>query len=315
MLSIYEFTDYRRFLHDWFWAAKASNPKMSFRFMAMKLGLKAPNHFHLVISSQRHLSSPLIDKFMRFAKLSPKERHYFKLLFKASIAKGGSADQKKWNDEIQILQKSIKKNSSESLTEIEDQTRFVGHRLAWYLKMGAGFFEGLSVSKIGELVQKHCRFTVESKDVSEAIQILIAAKQAKIVDGGVTFEGASVLTKWDFDHASIKEHHKSNLSLALETISWPIDQRFLTSVTIPCDDELKQSIIADVRALCLSILDKSQRLDLAIQQEDERSLKGSPSGDPKKPNDRALQQLESQGNRHEIVTLQLSLFPFFSFYK
>lgn len=272
-----DYEDYREYLHDWFWTSKKSNPKLSFRFISKHLSLKAPNHFHLVITKKRHLSNQVFEKVLRLMRVEARDRQYLKLLFKENISKdpverGKLASQRK-----------LFRTGPSPETTGSEQLQLVGHSLAWYLKMGASFFEGKTREQMIKLILEKSRFPITEEDVNAAIDLLLQAQQLEFVDGISRFEGGAILTKWDFDSDQVKRHHRANLNLAIDAVAWPVDQRFLTSVTVPCSQELYQSVISDVRALCLSVLERSRAEAL------------------------------SPAELNKVVTLQFALFPYFKF--
>lgn len=276
-LNPIDYEDYRQFLHDWFWASKQSNSKLSFRFMSKHLSLKAPNHFHLVITRKRHLSPKVFDKVVRLMRLEPRDRQYLKLLFRENTSKNLEE-----RDGLRAQRKLMKSGPNPESTDSE-QLQLVGHSLAWYLKMGAIFFEGKTRDEIIKITLEKARFPVTNDDVNAALDLLVSSRQLEFVEGLSRFEGGAILTKWDFDSDQVKRHHRANLNLALEAVSWPVDQRFLTSVTVPCSQELYQSVINEVRALCLSVLERSRA--------------------------EALSPTEVS----RVATLQFALFPYFKF--
>jgi uncharacterized protein (TIGR02147 family) len=275
--SVLNYEDYRLLLHDWFWDAKKYNPKLSFRYISRNLGLTSPNHFHLVITQRRHLSPAVLEKVLRLMKLETRDRQYVKLLFRECMAKTPAEREKL------LAQRQLMKSSRTNSTYSDEQLQIVGNRVAWYIKMGAIVFDGKTRPEIMKIVGESCSFPVAENEIDQALDILVAARQLEFVDGISRFEGGSILTKWDFDSAEVKRHHSSNLRLAIDSLAWPVDQRFHTGVTISCNDELYQSIIADIRSLCLSILERSNQQSIA-------------------PSDIS-----------KVVTLQMALFPFFKF--
>lgn len=274
-LNVFEYSSYRLLLHDWFWFSKKENPKVSFRFISRHLSLKAPNHFHLVITQKRHLSLPVLEKVMRLMKLSSMERQYVKVLFAEDLEKTPEKRQK-----LQERRKLLQVGATRESQDPAD-LKIVGHRLAWYIKMGAIVFEGKSRDQLFDLVKAAANFAVAKVDFDQAIEILLKTRQLEFVDGLSRFEGESILTKWDFDNAEIKQHHRENLGLAVESVSWPVDKRFLSSITIPCNDEIYKSIISEIRSLCLQLLENSKH------------------------------KIVSNADVTSIATLQFALFPFF----
>jgi uncharacterized protein (TIGR02147 family) len=75
--DIFVYSDYRKFLADYYAAAKEHHPAFSYRYFARRAGYTSPNFLKLVIDGQRNLSSDSVDKFARALKLTPSERRFF----------------------------------------------------------------------------------------------------------------------------------------------------------------------------------------------------------------------------------------------
>jgi hypothetical protein len=211
-------------------------------------------------------------------KLEARDRQYVKLLFREGCTKSEEE-----RDKLKSQRRLLRSSRNNETHKQDEQMQIVGHRLAWYIKMGSIFFDGKSRSEIIKSVVTNSRFPVSEREADQALDILLAARQLQFVDGLSQFEGSSILTKWDFDSHSIKTHHASNLSLAIDSLKWPVNHRFHTGVTVACSEDFYQNIISEVRALCMSILDRAEQNSLSI---DETS---------------------------KVVTLQRGLFPFFTF--
>jgi uncharacterized protein (TIGR02147 family) len=276
-LNIYDFSDYRAYLHDWFWQAKKTNKKLSFRYVAKQLGLSSPNHFHLVVSQKRHLSEKSFEKVVRFLRLNSRRRQYFKLLFQHNLAKTEDAKQEYARQIHNLRQAGLQDDMS------EEQYRILSNTLAWYIKMGAIAFDGCSVDELKKRVKQHSLFQVEDRQIDDALQILVDMNLLNVEQNVCHFDMANVTTKWDFDRFEIKTHHANTMKLALETIGWPIDQRFFTSVTIPCNAEVYQFIVEEVRHLALRALEFSN------------------------------QRITTVDDAEKVVSLQFAMFPYFDF--
>ncbi len=78
--SIFEYSDYRRYLADYYSIKKANNPGYSHRVFAKQAGLSSPSHLLMIINGSRNLSLKTIPKFAEGLKLSTKEKKYFELM-------------------------------------------------------------------------------------------------------------------------------------------------------------------------------------------------------------------------------------------
>lgn len=78
--NVLDFTDFRKFLKNYYEAMKASTPYFSYRYFSKLAGFASPNFFKLVAEGNRNLSSHGIQKFCKALKLGVKETRYFRLL-------------------------------------------------------------------------------------------------------------------------------------------------------------------------------------------------------------------------------------------
>lgn len=78
--SLFEYSDYRQFLADYYSQKKANSPAYSHRVFAKQAGLSSPSHLLMIIKGERNLSLKTIPKFSEGLKLNVKEKKYFELL-------------------------------------------------------------------------------------------------------------------------------------------------------------------------------------------------------------------------------------------
>ncbi|MEQ1876831.1 MAG: TIGR02147 family protein, partial [Bdellovibrionia bacterium] len=78
--TVYEYTDYRQFLRDFYESQKRFTPGFSYRSFAEKANLASPNYLKLVIDGDRRVTDRNLPSFIRGLKLSKTEADYFKNL-------------------------------------------------------------------------------------------------------------------------------------------------------------------------------------------------------------------------------------------
>ena len=79
-LNIFDYDDYRKFLHDYYRVQKKRNPSISYRYIARRVGFKSPGHFTQIIQGKINISIKLIDKFSEFIGFSEHETSFFRSL-------------------------------------------------------------------------------------------------------------------------------------------------------------------------------------------------------------------------------------------
>jgi hypothetical protein len=159
----------------------------------------------------------------------------------------------------------------------------LSNSLAWFMRMGALRFTGKTLEEITRLVIESCPFRLTLTEILSALEILVKIGDVKLVDQRYWFELDNLKTGWDMDDKAVKQFHQSNLILATQTVGWPVKNRFLSNVTIPCNSELMDSAKQEIRELCLRLLERSNSI----------------IHDPK--------------DCQQVVSVQFAMFPYFDF--
>lgn len=76
-VSVFEYTDFRRYLADHYAAEKARRPSFSYRAFARRAGFSSPNFLKLVIDGQRNLGKESVPSFAKALGLGPEEATFF----------------------------------------------------------------------------------------------------------------------------------------------------------------------------------------------------------------------------------------------
>jgi uncharacterized protein (TIGR02147 family) len=86
METVYSYTDYRRYLRDYFAEKKRLNPRYSYRVLAEKSGFKARDYLMRVMNGQRNLSSAGAAQLSEYFQFSEKQADYFETLVRFNQA-------------------------------------------------------------------------------------------------------------------------------------------------------------------------------------------------------------------------------------
>lgn len=76
-VSVFEYTDYRKYLGAHYAAEKARRPSFSYRAFARRAGFSSPNFLKLVIEGQRNLGKESVPSFAKALGLSGEEASFF----------------------------------------------------------------------------------------------------------------------------------------------------------------------------------------------------------------------------------------------
>lgn len=80
MINIFEYQDYRTYLHDYYKEQKGNRKNFSYRSFSEKAGISAPSFLFYVIAGKRNLTQSTILKISRAIGLSRDEVEYFESL-------------------------------------------------------------------------------------------------------------------------------------------------------------------------------------------------------------------------------------------
>jgi uncharacterized protein (TIGR02147 family) len=79
-VCVYDYTDYRVFLADYYAEQKRKNPAFSYRYFARRAAVSSSGLYKEIIDGKRGLSRALISRFAQAMKLSRRESEYFEHL-------------------------------------------------------------------------------------------------------------------------------------------------------------------------------------------------------------------------------------------
>lgn len=87
-IDIYHYTNYRKFLHDYYKHAKSKDTRISYEYIRRKIGYKSRSFYYQVVTGKTNISLEMAYKFAkRFLKLNTKQTEYFQLLVLYNQAK------------------------------------------------------------------------------------------------------------------------------------------------------------------------------------------------------------------------------------
>lgn len=242
LTNIFEYSDYRRFLADYYVQKKANNPNFSHRLFANQAGLSSPSHLLMIIKGERNLSIKTIEKFAEGLKLSSKEKRFFELLVLYSQTEDLQLKAKYFSEVI-----AIKANLA-GLHKLEkEKFDFLSkwQSVAIYVLVGLKDFNADP-----EWISKRLGAKITPTQAKEAVQNLLKLKMIesdsennlKQVSGAVTVAD-------DTKSMAVFEYHQSMLRLASEALrKTPQTEREMNGATISIPKnklpELKEKIRA-----------------------------------------------------------------------
>jgi uncharacterized protein (TIGR02147 family) len=208
--DIFEYTDYRMYLGDYYTAAKANTKAFSYRYFSRKAGYSSPNFLKLVIEGKRNVSSDSIDRFAKALKMTSAERRFFR-------------------DLVDFCQAETVEEKNKAFDRVAASRRFrKARRLerAFFLYLSRWFYVA-----IRELAASP-EFTTDPKWIAEQLVPNIKPAQAQEAldallelgllvqeeDGRISRGETSVTTGHEVRALGVKNYHRQMLQRAAESM-------------------------------------------------------------------------------------------------
>lgn len=230
MKSLFEYTDYRQYLADYYRFKKAVTAGFSHRVFLRKAGMSGPNFLKNVIDGKKNLSADSTKKFAAACGLSAKESEYFSCLVQYNQARTLQEKQKYF-----IELSGFSRHST--IQKIRaDQFEYLSH---WY---------NLAIR---EYIHSH-RFLNDYKSLVKAIIPGITPRQAKksvklLLDLGLIRLGQDgfyevseriISTGSDINGIAARNLHKSMMEISCRVMDWtPAEKQYLRTITGSFSDE------------------------------------------------------------------------------
>jgi uncharacterized protein (TIGR02147 family) len=239
MDSIYTYTDYRKYLADFYREKKAANRHFSHRHIAAKIGLKSTGHFSLVIKGKANISSQLTSRFCELMKLRKKETEYFESLVHYNQAKTDS-------DRRKALERLL--SNKECKVKIVEPDRFEYYG-KWYYSAVLRLFDFYpfagDYAGLGRLLDP----AISPAEAKKAVSLLLRLGFIEQKPNGA-FESAehTLSTGYSAQSEHITAYLKQSVDMAKHAIDrFPRDERNISSVHFSVSEETYRKIEQETR--------------------------------------------------------------------
>lgn len=226
MKEIFEYTDYRVFLRDFYEDAKRARPYFSFRFIASRVDIN-PGFIFRLLSGKVHLGLNKIKAFVELLKLEGKEREYFIEMVRLGRAKR--------EEDIQTSLKRLKSLRGIQFTTVaDDQLAFFGqwHHMAMRSLLSIYPFDGKNYRRLGAMMVP----PITAEQARESVSLLTRLGMVSLNrEGYYTVADTFLSTTEKWSSVAIHAYQKTSIDLsllALETL--PKHERDISTVTFTC---------------------------------------------------------------------------------
>lgn len=251
MISVFQYTDYRKFLTDYYVEQKKAKKHFSHRYFAKRAKVNSSGLYQNITKGRQGLSRNLIIKFSEAMSLSKKEQAYFESLVFFNDAK--TVEEKKLYFEKMI-------SCRESKARMLDKYQYEYYS-KWYY---SAIREMMSFWRIKDQYEEIAKFlnpSIRPDQVKKSLKILEKLGLAQKDDDGFYRQSGSIVTTGaEVQSLNVANYQRSMQKLALEAYDrHPAKTRDMSTLSLSVNEELFQTIKAEIIAFRKKLLNFEQR--------------------------------------------------------
>jgi uncharacterized protein (TIGR02147 family) len=260
MPDLFAYTDYRKFLKDFYEEQKARDPKFSHRYFTQKVGFSSSGYFSDVLTGKKNLSLAFTLKFARALKLGREEEEYFVNLVGFNQSK--TLEEKNRHYEKMMTSGKVKVDVLEK--DKHEYFRDWRH---------AAIRESLHYLDVGDdyrLLGRSLDPPVAAKEAKRSIDLLEALGLIRRDAQGQWRPTSANLTMGSgFDGLYVANTHRANLELSIRALdAFPPDRKGFSTLTLPLTgDKIRKAKLAikNLRMYLLALSENGKRADRVYQ--------------------------------------------------
>lgn len=222
MVDLYQHTDYRVFLRDWFEREKETAPAMSYRFLAARLELD-PGFLVHIFHGQKHLAERHVPALAKLLKLGKREVEYFHRLVAFGKAKGARETSRRFLELMELRESRVREVSA-------SEHRYYRH---WYVPAIRCLLAAIDFRGDWEELGARLRPAIGADDARKAVALLEKLGLVERGDDGIWRTIDAHLTSGDsWTRHAVAGFQKQTMELALAALDdVPKEEREISTLT------------------------------------------------------------------------------------
>jgi uncharacterized protein (TIGR02147 family) len=251
MDSIFSYTDYRKFLSDYYLERKAERKSFSYRFIAARVGFKSAGHFTQIITGKANISIVLIERFAEFLRLKKREAEYFQCLVLFNQARN-HGDKKHYFDKMTSFREASVRVVDAGQYEFYDKWYYTAiHELLDFYKFRGDYKE------LGRQIEP----AISPAEAQKSLELLTSLGFIrKDAHGYFRKTSAAITTGKSAPPLAVNSFVLNSLKLSAEAIDrFPREERNLSWLTMSLSQKSYDEIIDELRAFRRRALDVASK--------------------------------------------------------
>jgi uncharacterized protein (TIGR02147 family) len=260
-MNIFDYTDYRKYLRDYYREQKARDHNFTVRYIAEKVGFRSASFFCQLVNGRSNISQELIQKFCRFLDFNKRESGYFECLVGYNQAKD-HVHKKRLFEKVISFRQSKLRTIDAKLYEFYDKWYYNAIRELLYFFPFRGDSHELA---------KALNPAISPTEAKRAVALLESWGLIKRDASGryVRSDNQSITTGLEAQSFYINNYQHAVLDLAKESLDrFPREEMSLSTLTMSLSSEAYRKIEEEVhlfRRHLLSIAEEDKNEERIYQ--------------------------------------------------
>jgi len=240
MPAIYNYLNYREFLHDYYQERKRTHPGFSYQVLANKAGFKSKSFLAHVIDGEKNLSEESAVALGAAINLKEKELVYFELLVAFNQAKTHTQKDQLFSRIAQM--NSVTRSRLVSRNQYDFYSRWY-HNTIRELAAIIDFKDDFS------LLARYVKPRITARQACQSVNLLLRLGMIKKNDGRYVQSDPDITTGDTVQSFAIENFHLQNLNLAGQSLDiCPAQQRDLSCMVVGLSQENFMRIKDEIRS-------------------------------------------------------------------
>ncbi len=241
MISIFNYTSYREFLHDYYKEKKSLNHGFSYQYLADQAGFKTKTFIYKVIKGHKALAKLSTLKIAKAMNLKKRETDYFDAMVNFNNA-ANSEEKEFYFHRLQ----SLSRNHKASIIR-ENQFSYFEN---WYYVVIRELVTILNWKEDYNCLAKAVKPRITPKQAEKAVKLLLELGMIKKLKSGKYIQTDKAITTGDqVISLAVKKFQRENMKLASESIDrYKKEIRDISSLTVGITKDGFERIKNEIKA-------------------------------------------------------------------
>ncbi|HLD45815.1 MAG TPA: TIGR02147 family protein [bacterium] len=260
-INLFIYSDYRKFLRNYYQLKKKMSPGFSFRSFSKAAGFTSPNYLKLIMDGERNLSGMAIDKFIKALRLNVKEARFFRLLV--------LMNQASTPEEKDFYARQIVGSKAYQNIKPLNKAQYCYYSQWYHIPLRELVLRS-DFNNDPVWIARQFTPPLTEKQAKEGLETLLKLQLIEMTPDGKFVQTSTSITSGDaVTTEAVKNYHRTMIRLGAEAIErFPSTQRDISSLTMGMSTQTANEIkkrIADFQEEIMALVEKDSEVQEVVQ--------------------------------------------------